>query len=309
MKKNISLKSIFAIRKDDLSQKLNGLTLPKDAQRVEMVVTDFLNNLFETEGDYRQHLTQSEDYVLQAAISILSAQQTIISELTKVASKPRAKSTTVNRDDEIKVGLRKKQIPITIGGSAIGSAAGAIALGTWGAVFGAIAGTAIVIYYTAQQNQTKTGTKEITEKHTIAKENIINTETFIDIVENVCQSVDTLIDTFRAQVTKVVEKYENKDKPALEKEYFDLVENIQSLLGAYEMDSSNNNRMKRIEQRIQLLAEGLENYNIQVTNYDGNNKELFNFQPSTNVEKDSMVLPAVVKEDKIIIKGKVFTKE
>jgi len=111
MKKNISLKSIFAIRKDDLSQKLNGLTLPKDAQRVEMVVTDFLNNLFETEGDYRQHLTQSEDYVLQAAISILSAQQTIISELTKVASKPRAKSTTVNRDDEIKVGLRKKQIP------------------------------------------------------------------------------------------------------------------------------------------------------------------------------------------------------
>ena len=75
------------------------------------------------------------------------------------------------------------------------------------------------------------------------------------------------------------------------------------------MDSSNNNRMKRIEQRIQLLAEGLENYNIRVTNYDGNNKELFNFQPSTNVEKDSMVLPAVVKEDKIIIKGKVFTKE
>ena len=59
MKKNISCKSIFAIRKDDLSQKLNGLTLPKDAQRVEMVVTDFLNNLFETEGDYRQHLTQS----------------------------------------------------------------------------------------------------------------------------------------------------------------------------------------------------------------------------------------------------------
>ena len=95
----------------------------------------FLNNLFETEGDYRQHLTQSEDYVLQAAISILSAQQTIISELTKVASKPRAKSTTVNRDDEIKVGLRKKQIPITIGGSAIGSAAGAIALGTWGCCF------------------------------------------------------------------------------------------------------------------------------------------------------------------------------
>ena len=111
------------------------------------------------------------------------------------------------------------------------------------------------------------------------------------------------------RLQKLSKKYENKDKPALEKEYFDLVENIQSLLGAYEMDSSNNNRMKRIEQRIQLLAEGLENYNIRVTNYDGNNKELFNFQPSTNVEKDSMVLPAVVKEDKIIIKGKVFTKE
>ena len=43
----ITLKSIFASSKEDLSQKLSGLSLPKDAQKIQETVADFLEKLFE----------------------------------------------------------------------------------------------------------------------------------------------------------------------------------------------------------------------------------------------------------------------
>ena len=75
------------------------------------------------------------------------------------------------------------------------------------------------------------------------------------------------------------------------------------------MEQYNENRTKRIEQRIQFLAECLENYSLQSVNYDGNNKEMFNFQPSANVTTETMVLPAIIKEGKVVLKGKVFTAQ
>lgn len=118
-----------------------------------------------------------------------------------------------------------------------------------------------------------------------------------------------MIGTFRAQIHRVVDKYESIQKPTLEGDYVELLENVQALLGAHAMEQSNENRTKRIEQRIQLLAECLENYSLQSVNYDGNNKEMFNFQPSANVTTETMVLPAIIKEGKVVLKGKVFTAQ
>ena len=48
---------------------------------------------------------------------------------------------------------------------------------------------------------------------------------------------------------------------------------------------------------------------IKSQNIMFNNKEMFNIQPSANVTTETMVLPALVKEGKVILKGKVFTKQ
>ena len=36
---------------------------------------------------------------------------------------------------------------------------------------------------------------------------------------------------------------------------------------------------------------------------------MFNFQPSANVTTETMVLPAIIKEVKVVLKGKVFTAQ
>ena len=71
-----------------------------------------------------------------------------------------------------------------------------------------------------------------------------------------CESVDNLIDTFRAQVNRVVQKYESQEKPSLEKEYRSLLESIQSLVG-YERnhDMSEEKYNKKIQERIENLSE------------------------------------------------------
>ena len=74
MDTNVTLKSIFASSKNDLLQELTGLSLPKDSHLIQTIVADYLNSLFESEGAYRQHLTQSEDYILQAAMSLHNSQ-------------------------------------------------------------------------------------------------------------------------------------------------------------------------------------------------------------------------------------------
>lgn len=307
-----NLASIFSERKDELVQRLAGLSLPKDSLEVQKIVSDYLNELFENNGTYRQSLTKSEDYILQAAMSLLTAQQSIATELSteKIAFSYTDTSSVDTSSCQASAVLKKEQHPLVLGATAIGGAAGALVLGTWGAVFGAIAGTAVALYFNTQQVQpNKKVLPEVSKPAVEIFNHTINAEVFVGIVEKICESVDELIGTFRSQINRVVDKYESVEKPTLESDYLELLENVQSLLGAYAMDSSNENRMKRIEQRIQALSECLENYSLSSVVYNGENKDLFNFQPSANVISETMVLPAIMKDGKIIIKGKVFFKQ
>ena len=68
---------MFESNKHVLEKELTGLVLPKDAEKIQQIVCKFLNSMFENDGEYRQQLTQAEDYILQAALGLLNAQHNI----------------------------------------------------------------------------------------------------------------------------------------------------------------------------------------------------------------------------------------
>ena len=318
MESKKTLKELFESRKEELANKLKDFSLPKDASLVQSTVTNYLNDLFDSDGEFRQNLTQSEDYILQAAMSLLNAQQSMIGEFSKVKiSADQGGNNDVPKSEPKTIGeygksLKKEQYPFVIGGSAVGGAAGALIFGTWGAVFGAIAGTALVLYCSSQFPQQSSKSKVVqpsmtTPKKAEVKEEKIDVEIFVGIVANICESVDSLIQTFRAQINRVVDKYENIEKPTLERDYGVLLERIQSLLGA-SYQPLDERRQNRIESYIEQLAESLENYDLEVVKYDANTKSYFIEVNTNNVEVTTMVLPAIVKQGKVIKKGKVFIK-
>ena len=91
MANNITLSSMFESQKQTLETQLQGLALPRDAEKIQSVVTNYLNGIFDDQGEFRQNLTQSEDYILQAALSLLNAQQ----EISKAFAQAKPKKVSV----------------------------------------------------------------------------------------------------------------------------------------------------------------------------------------------------------------------
>ena len=318
MKTRRNLKELFDSHKDELSQKLTEYVLPSDAGLVQSTVTNYLNGLFNEDGDYRQGLTQSEDYILQAAISLLHSQQSMIGELAFTEKKDSSeRDTRYAQTDVVTSNKRRKEIgtegfPYVIGGSAVGSAVGSLMLGTWGAVFGAIAGTAILLYYSSDLGLTpkrSTSATIVSKKKMTIKQEKINVEVFVGIVGKICDNVDLLIQTFRAQINRVVEKYESMEKPAFEKEYRFLLENIQTLVGYERAHKEDEKYLAKLQQRIEDLTESLENYGFSVEDYTEEFSSWFNMVPSPNVQTIKLAYPAIVKDGQAILLGKVFIPE
>lgn len=314
MSQQLTLSSIFESTKDELANSLSGLTLPNDSEQVQTIIVNYLNKVCDENSDYRQNLTQSEDYILQAALSMLNAQRELVSAFDcqpkAVVEIPQANPNFISPTTTPKAFQTVNSTKAFIGAGG-GALVGKLILGGWGAVFGAVAGTAVALYL-SQNNKPAVSKESVNptfERNPEINEVPVNTSTLLAVISQICDSLDNLIETFRAQIQRVVTKYESQQASSLEDEYIDLLEKIQALLGSSLMSKENDSRTKRIDQRIQLLKESLEDYDLKVVEYNGQNKQLFVFQPSANVTDTTMVLPAITKNDKIIIKGKVFTKQ
>lgn len=308
-----TLCELFESNQVQLQQALTGMTLPKDMGKVQNTVSSYLEKVFDTEGEFRQNLTQSEDYILEAAISLLNAQQKISSALLKDIhynsdSKKLNPSVVAPENKESSSdNVFNKGTNSTLIGVAGGAIAGKLILGGWGAVFGAIAGVALSIYLS---NRTQTKTQSQTTRRGVQEETSnkpIDVDSFIHIIHDVCESVDNLIGTFRAQVNRVVQKYESQEKPTLDKEYRPLLESIQSLVG-YERNHnvSEEKYIKKVQERIEDLAESLDNYDITLENYSAETASWFDKVASPNATELKEVFPAIVKNGTLIIPGKVF---
>jgi hypothetical protein len=130
---------------------------------------------------------------------------------------------------------------------------------------------------------------------------------FTKIIANICASVDELIDTFRSQISKVVKQYDNQPKPTLEANFAAILDGIQSLVGYSRTHSSDEEKyVAKVQQRIEDVAELLENYDLELVNYDGNNASLFEEVESNNVQTPKMVIPAITKKGETVRKGKIF---
>jgi len=311
--KNQTIVAMFESNKSKLENDLKNLSLPQDAQRVQKIVSDYLNDLLDGEGDFRQNLTQSEDYILQAACSLLNSQQRIIEEMAKHSM---MQSGTKSMPSSDGAEMKKNQFAYPpLAGSAAGGVIGGLIFGTWGAVFGSIAGTAIALYYiSSQQSSSKSTSTKVkaidSGNESKPQEKGINTDVFLTIIQQTCGSIDELIATYRAQIRNVVDKYENMDKPALEKDYRFLMEGLQSLFGFNRATKEKDEKfLNKLSDRIENVAELLENYDLAVIDYSEKNKNWFEEVVSPNTAQITMVLPAIVKNNDVVFRGKVFVPQ
>lgn len=246
----ITLKSVFASSKDNLTAKLSGLSLPKDSSKVQTVVSEFLGDLFENDGSFRQSLTESEDFILQASLRLLQAQQQISLELTKALSKPVVSAHSNSKKKE------SSSLSLAVG-AGVGAFTGSF-IGTWAAVAGAIAGTALAIYCSTYSKPVEATKDKDVEK------TFLDTEVFCDIIENICKCVDGVIETYRVQVKRIENIYEQKESPSILSQCESLLSQVANVSKAVE--SNKENVPTKVINAVEMLVESLENYNLTIEN-------------------------------------------
>ncbi|MDE6396956.1 MAG: hypothetical protein K2K84_06775 [Muribaculaceae bacterium] len=311
--KPTTLRSIFELTKNELAQSLTGLRLPKDSEKVQHIITDYLNKVCDEENEYCQNLTQSEDYILQAALSMLNAQRDLVVAFD--ATKIEIKETIISQNSDIYTTKQKNNSfpdSTSATGFLIGAGGGALIgkliFGGWGAVFGALAGTAVAIYISSQTKSAKTGIHgQLSKPEVIINDIPLNVEALLSVIGQICGSLDNLIETFRAQIRRVVNKYESQEKPTIEREYRILLEGIQSLIGYKRGHSPEEEKyLSRLQTRIEDLAELLDNYDLEAVDYSPEGADWFETIESKNTTEPKMVNPAIIKNGQLILKGKIF---
>ena len=258
-----SLKSLFEQSKTTLTTKLESLSLPRDSQKVQDIVSRHLNDLLDSTGEYRQALTQSEEFILLSAMNLLQAQQAMIGAVS-IQHNNQNRSYKTEPTYANKGNVSKEHTPLVVGGTAIGGAAGALIFNTWGALIGAIAGTAVVLYYAANQDSKARSKQTSTSTGAKPSESQINVETFLTIVGNICENVDGIIETYRVQVRRIQNTYEQKERPSLQGDYGMLLEQIANVCRVCEANKES--VPAKIQNAVDLLEESLENYGLNYNN-------------------------------------------
>lgn len=116
-----TLTSIFDAGRASLDQKLEGLTLPNDAEHIQQILKQGLMDLVASKGEYRFSLTMAEDVIFQDAVALLNAEYRLLSKSSTVAQdqkhqKMQSQPTAANPSSST-------SIPIV--GSTIGGVVGA----------------------------------------------------------------------------------------------------------------------------------------------------------------------------------------
>lgn len=308
---------MFESHKDELSAKLSGLCLPSDETKVFKIIYDYLQSVFDADGEFRQSLTQSEDYILQAAISLLNAQKEMAeSIIASEADISYSYAQEAEDDKSVSSDEQNSDIPFakysnvsskaSLIGAGVGAVAGKLVLGGWGSVFGALAGTAIAIYAASLKPETNNN-KPLEKKLEKPVSVTVNVERFTNTISSICYSVDNLLETFRTQINNVVDKYESQPKPSLDSNYLPLLESIQTLVGYERTHSEEEDKyVKKLKERIEDVSEVLDTWSLTFEDYCGTNDSLFEMIPSDKTMENKMVYPAILKNGLVVLKGKVF---
>lgn len=290
-----TLTSIFDAGKASLEQKLEGLILPNDAERIQQILKQGLMDLVASKGEFRLSLTMAEDVIIQAAIALLNAQYQLSLKVATAAQdqkQMKMQPTAANPSSPT-------SIPII--GSAIGGVAGAW-FGPWVAVAGAIAGTAAATYY--QELMPAATVRQNAPKLNTIKAEPVSPSALTDIIRAICEQIDHLIASYRRQIVDLKSSYETREKVTLSRNFQFLLESIQSVIGASYLTDTEKG-VERLKDRCEQLRESLENYGLKAVEYTADCPDNY-FELTCNDTLDAPVtrMPAILEGNRVVLKGK-----
>ncbi len=288
-----TFETYFENQQVDLSQKINQCLEAHEIEKLIETVKQFFSEILDENSDNWQILSDSERYILKSIIAFKKADSNIWSNSMFENEKESSaiQSSSDNSKFEVK-NIAKYSFPagVAFAGSFINPVASAV---------GAIIGTALS---TAMANNKKSISQDTASS--IKQDSIDGYELLKDIRLS-CVEIDNIIKTVRAQLS-----VEQPTEQLFESKHRILLEKIQTIVGlALLTENDNDQYLDSLLSEIRVLQRSLLNENLEVVNChkDSIDRNLFEFESNRNVSEIIQILPAIVKNNTIVCKGRVLT--
>lgn len=291
--------TVLEQHQSELEELLQNEESKRDNDNLQSDIFDFLSRLLRNSNAIQENLTTSEATILDSVKSLLDSYNTLIFHTQQYLYKTEGPALQSHDVNDIHNSMRSNAAAKNIIASGLGALFGKLIGGGWGAVAGSIAGSAV-----SQMN-----VNPICENHHPAKEEQpikVDSGLTVRLATDIYSKIDELIETYRIQTKNIIERHSNHEKYSLGKDYRILLEGIQSLLGYNHLHGTDENCLSKLSAKVNNLGFLLDNYNISIANYSDETQKWFNVLPSSEINEPVQVLPAVIENDQVILKGKVY---
>lgn len=280
-----TLTSVFLESKGDLRSRLEPLCLPKDYKEIQSIVNNHITRLLGGDNAFKESLNASDAELLNSALRMsLSFQQLNLADSIDF----KALSTRTEYDVEDKGAKNANDIfenTLTLLPALI-----CAFINPWLTV--AVGGGTVLV---KKVFKTKSGGRKeilvrerrIDVSHQISGKEI---DAIITGIENICSEVDSIIAKIRRDRIDFEQKMQNKlDACSIEKMYPQILSSLQYL---FMEDMKNDTK----NQYVQNMLFNLKGYGYRVVGYTAADAGFFAKKPNPNVTKETMYLPAIVKD-------------
>lgn len=294
----ISLLSLFLQSEAELKAQLTGLVLPKDEDKLHRVLSNLFVEHIHVEK-YKQQLTNSELAIFHSAIQLveeslrLQQDMFLFNQGTNMPSTIEiSKHKTISDSKWL---LNKNQLSI-LGTTGVGILAGAVT--NFGTILLAIVATAAGLWFSKESQQ-----KEVQVQERLIYSDIqVNADAIINAAENICQSVDRIMDTYHTNIHNLKSRMESQTKPTLHNMYGYLLDRLAILY----KDKSSQTSTEKIDYDISQVFETLQNYEYEFINYSEENKHMFIVEEVEEISNPVTTKVAILENGKCIVKGKYY---
>lgn len=311
----ISLSKQISLNRGNLTDKLIGLSIPSDTDKVKLTCVEFINNITCQDSEYMNQLSLLEQDLINPVLKVID---TIYSSDIKLNQKvnftPKEESSVTNFELQktFTKSTSKEYAP-----ALVGSAAGTI-LATvckpqaWGVILLGSVVSAIIgkVLYSLYFDKDKNLIVEVGDSKPTKFEHKLNAsdvDIIINALVNACDCIDNVLLTYRKHLEILQNDFKKKEQSfELDKKYISVLECYQSLLGNLaDMDDS-----AVVSDSVRKITQSLKKHGYKAVNYDPTQDMLniFNVKEE-DVESIEQFCPAILKcsssDDMLVLKGEV----
>ena len=291
-----SLACFITDNKEALCRKIEGLSLPSDAEKIKVLCIDFVSDLTKKGSDYMNQLSLLEQDLISPVLKVMDALYVSDIELSRKVSLAcsQMNKQKENFGNEHKPSFSKEYGPVFAGAAGGTLIATILKPSSWGVILmGSVISAVIgkVLYGLYVDKSVKIGHGNMLNSSVEYNMTYGDAENVVSDLVTVGECIDKVLLIYRKHLEILQQEFQRKEESfGLDKKYIGVLECYQAILG----NLSDMEKTPIVMDCIKKIEQSLEKQGFKAVDYNEDTQGLFNIK-ERDVESIEQFSPAIIK--------------